>query len=137
MGHKQYCLDEGRMQLASIVFGGGKKELRTGRWNRLRTVREKLSKRVYREAKDIQIISKVAGVELYNKVVQNNLFIFRHADCFFPQSNFSKPTTESWKTSAMSAPQMEIIYSSAFVSGKNHLTVYSARERIVGVAHRT
>lgn len=74
--------------------------------------------------KDIQIISKVAELELYNKMVQNNLFIFRiwHGGLadFFP--------IVCWKTLFL---HRKLYIVARFVSGETHLTVYSLRVKIV------
>jgi hypothetical protein len=79
-----------------------------------------MSKCICREKKNIQIVGKVRVVELYNKMVQNNLFIFFSHNAIFRVLG---------KIFAVFA--MKIIYSSASVSGKNHLTVYCLHVKFV------
>jgi hypothetical protein len=70
--------------------------------------------------KNIQIVGKVRVVELYNKMVQNNLFIFFSHNAIFRVLG-----------KIFSVFAMKIIYSSAFYAGKNHLTVYCLHVKIV------
>jgi hypothetical protein len=92
--------------------------------------------------RNMQIVSKVVELELYNKMVQTIYLIFflflpfGSVDfCFHfhsPSPFFSHHVIFSWKNLAA----WEIIYSSGFVSGKNHLTVYSRRVKSRGGLQR-
>jgi hypothetical protein len=117
------------MQLASIVKKLRIVVIREGGWICLRTEKNVQMCLQREEKKIIQTVSKVRVVELYNENGSKQ-FIYL---VFFSHNAVFRVVG---KIFAAFFCQLKIIYSSVVVSGKNHLTVYSQREKIAEEVQR-